>query len=125
MSFVISDIELNKKLEGKEVASAASSLTAFAVKFTDGTGLLLEATGTPESATIDTRFMAADELPTIGDAVCKVEWAWIVSSKVSSVQTVTGSFKFHLAPAGTLTILAQVWQGKLFLSFMPYKAAST
>lgn len=122
MSFVTSDIELNKKLEGKEVAGASSSLTAFAVKFTDGSGLLLQATGTPESATIDCKLMTADELPTIGDAVCKVEWAWIVSSKVSSVQTVTGSFKLNLVPAGTLTILSSVWEGKTFLSFMPYKA---
>ncbi len=123
MSFITNDIELNQKLAGKEVAGAASSLTAFAVRFSDGTGLLLEATGTPESAEIVTRMMPADELPKIGDAVCKVEWAWIVDSKIESIQSVKGSFKFNLVPAGPLTIQSQPWQGKPFLSFMPYQGA--
>lgn len=123
MSFIAKDIELNQKLAGKEVKSAASNLTGFAVKFADGTGLLLEATGTPESAEIATRMMPADELPDIGDAICKVEWSWIVSSKIESIQSVKGSFKFNFAPAGPLTVQSQNWQGKLFLSFMPYQGS--
>src|SRR6185295_18952023 len=120
MSFIAKDLELSQKLKDKVIAGASSSLTMFAIKFEDGTGLLLEVGGTPEGPLVESRLMPADELPSIGDAVCKVEWAWIVSSKVESVQSVSGSFKFNLVPAGNLNILAQVYQGKLFLSFMPY-----
>ena len=123
MSFIANDIELTQKLKEKVVASAASSLTAFAVKFEDGTGLLVEVSGTIDAPQIESRLLPADELPTIGDAVCKVEWAWITSSRVESISTVAGSIKINLAPAGTLTVMAQVWQGSLFLSFMPYKGS--
>jgi len=123
MSFILNDIELNKQLKEKVVVDATSNLTSFAVKFADGSGLLLEAAGTPDSPKIEAKMMPAIELPSIGDAVCKVEWAWICDSKIESVQTVTGSFKFNFAPAGPLTILSQVWKGSLFLSFMPYKGS--
>ncbi len=123
MSFIANDIELSQKLTGKVIESAASNLTSFAVKFEDGSGLLLQVAGAPGEAKITSTLMPASELPSIGDAVCKVEWAWIVSSKVVSINTVTGSFEFHLEPAGKLTILAQVYQGSLFLSFMPYKGS--
>lgn len=121
MSFIADDIELNQKVKGKVVAGAASCLTMFTLTFEDGTGMLVEAAGDPHNPKIGTRLMPADELPSIGDAVCKVEWAWIANSKIELVQTVTGSIKFELAPAGPLTIMAQVWNGSLFLSFMPYK----
>lgn len=121
MSFIANDLVLNQKLKDKVIAGAASSLTAFAVKFEDGTGLLIEASGTPDNPQIETKLMSADELPSIGDAICKIEWAWIVSSKVESVSSVTGSIKFNLVPAGALSVLAQVWKGSLFLSFLPYK----
>lgn len=121
MSFIANDLELSQKLKDKVIASATSSLTAFAVKFEDGTGLLIEVDGTPDNPLIETKLMSADELPNIGDAVCKVEWAWIVSSKIDSITRLAGSIKMNLLPAGPLTILAQVWKGSLFLSFMPYR----
>ncbi len=121
MSFIADDIELNQKLKGKIIASAASSLTDFAVKFEDGTGLLCHVNNNPDSTNITTSLISADELPEIGDAICKVEWAWIASSKVESLTKVSGSIKFQLNPAGELTILAQLWKGSPFLAFMPYK----
>lgn len=123
MSFILNDIELNKQLKDKVVAAASSNLTSFALKFADESGLLLEVAGTPDRPRIEAKMMPASELPVIGDAVCKVEWAWICDSKIESVQTVIGSFKFEFSPAGPLTILSQVWKGSLFLSFMPYKGS--
>jgi hypothetical protein len=124
MSFIADDIELNSKIKGKTIEGAASSLTMFTLNFDDGSGMLVQVTGDPTNPQIHSQLMSADELPSIGDAVCKIEWAWIVSSKIESVQNITGSIKFQLAPAGPLTVMAQVWNGSLFLSFMPYKAAS-
>ncbi len=123
MSFITDDIELNQKVKGKTIAGAASSLTMFTLAFEDGSGMLIQVAGDPTNPQIHSQLMQADELPSIGDAVCKVEWAWIVSSKIETVQNITGSIKFELSPAGPLTIMAQVWNGSLFLSFMPYKAS--
>lgn len=125
MSFIANDIELNQKLKGKVVASASSSLSMFAVKFADGSGLLIESAGTPDNPLAEAKIVPADELPSIGDAVCKVEWDWITESKIESVHTMTGSVKIILDPAGPLSILAQVWKGSLFLSFMPYKGSES
>ena len=123
MSFITDDLELNSKVKGKTIAGASSSLTMFTLKFEDGTGMLIQASGDPTSPQINTQLMPADQLPSIGDAVCKIEWAWVVSSTIENVQNVTGSIKLQLAPAGPLTIMAQVWNGSLFLSFMPYKGS--
>ncbi len=123
MSFIAKDLELSQKLTGKVVAGATSSLTMFALKFEDGTGLLLQTAGDPENPLIETTIMPAEELPSIGDAVCKVEWAWIVSSRVESVHSVSGSIKFQLAPAGELAVQANLWKGSPFLSFIPYKGS--
>lgn len=123
MSFISQDIELNQQLKGKRIAKAQSSLTSLAIGFEDGSGILLQAFGTADNPEIQTRIMPSAELPSIGDAVCKIEWAWIASSKIESVTSTGDSVKFNLNPAGTLTVMAQVWQGSLFLSFAPYKAA--
>ncbi len=121
MSFIADDMQLNQKLRSKVIASAASSLTQFAIKFEDGTGLLCEVSDGAQNSDIITRLMPADELPEIGDAICKVEWAWISSSKVESITKVSGNIEFQLSPAGKLNVLAQLWKGSPFLAFMPYK----
>jgi hypothetical protein len=119
MSFIARDLELNEKLKGKVVSAASSNLTMFTLKFEDGTGLFIEVAGTPDSPRLESRLLAADDLPAIGDSVSKVEWAWMTSSKVKSVQSVIGSFEINLAPAGKLSILSEVSKGSLFLSFIP------
>ncbi len=123
-SFLENDVELNKVLTGKVIASASSSLTFFAVKFTDGSGVLLESVGTPDSLTVRHTLMSADELPQIDEAVCKVDWGWITESTIKSVRTTIGSFKFMLEPAEDLLVTAMIWEQKPFLGFKPYQAST-
>lgn len=120
-SFLEDDLKLNKELQGKVVASASSSLTMFAVKFDDGSGILLESIGMPDSVSVKHTLMPADQLPSIDEAVCKVDWSWIAASKIQSVRTTIGSFKFMFDPAEDLLIAAMVWDQKPFLSFKPYQ----
>lgn len=124
MSLTEKYLELNRNLKGKKVVAAASELTAFSLSFDDGSGLLLLAEKLSDRYDIDARIMPSHELPQIGDAICKVEWAWIASSTIESIQCLPGSFKINFSPAGPLTISAQLWQGKAFLAFQPYKASS-
>jgi len=123
MSFLSNDIELNQKIKGKVIASASSDLKTFAMKFEDGTGLLVEAGFDPQNPLINLRLVMEDSIPNIGDAVCKVSWGWITASAIESASTVLGAIEFRLSPAGPLAIRAQVYQGSTFLSFMPYKGA--
>lgn len=124
MSLTEKYLGLNQKLQGKLIASAASELTAFTLKFEDGSGLLLQVLSLPDTNDIDAQIMPAEELPEIGDAVCKIEWAWIKGAKIESIVCVPGSFKLILDPVGPLTIASQLWQGKAFLSFQPYRAST-
>jgi hypothetical protein len=120
MSFIAKDLELNQKLKGKVVASAASNRSMFALKFEDGTGLLVEVMGTREGPLVETRLMPAEELPRIGDDFSKIEWSWMASSRLESVRTVIGALDLNLDPSGKLSILGEVSdQGSLFLSFIP------
>lgn len=110
------------QVRGKVVASATSELKMFAVKFEDGTGLLLEAAGSSSAPAVTARLLEASELPADTDAVCKVDWSWIQNSKIADTKVGTGSVTFSLEPAGPLQIAVQVWQGSPFLAFSPWKA---
>jgi hypothetical protein len=123
MSFLSNDFELNQKIKGKVIASATSDLKTFAIKFEDGTGLLVEAAGDVQNPLINLRLVLEENMPLIGDAVCKVSWGWITASTIESASTVLGGIEFRLAPAGPLAVRTMVYQGSTFLSFMPYKGA--
>lgn len=107
---------------GKVVASATSELRMFALKFEDGSGLLLEAGGTGTSPAVTVKLVPASELPDDTDAVCKVDWSWIQRSKLAKTSLSASSVTFTLEPAGPLQIAVQVWQGSPFLAFSPWKA---
>lgn len=119
----VNDTELNSNLKDKVVASATSSLKLLAIKFTDGTGLMIEATGTGSAPTISAKPASASELPDDGDAVCKVDWSWIHGSKIANLSSNSGSVRLQLDPAGPLSVAVQVWQGSSFLAFTPWKPA--
>lgn len=108
-------------IRGKVIASATSELKMFAVKFEDGTGLLLEAAGTSVPA-ITAKMLPASELPSDTDAVCKVDWSWIQKAKVADTRMASSAVNFSLDPAGPLQIAVQMWQGSPFLAFSPWKA---
>ncbi len=121
---------------GKRIASATSSLTSFAIKFDDASGIIFEAGETANpgvmspivaatpgamSAIVDARLVNASEVPALEEAVCSVDWSWICGSIVQHVDPENSSVRLKLKPAGPLTIGAAFWQGKPFLSFQPHK----
>ena len=111
-----------EQVRGKVIASATSELKMFAIKFEDGSGLLLEAGGTGSAPAVQAKVVSAAELPSDTDAVCKVDWSWIHKAKVADIRIAPSSFNFSLEPAGPLQVAVQVWQGAPFLAFTPWKS---
>lgn len=125
MTLSASDLELKEALKGKVVQAATSSLKILAITFSDNTGLVLEAVGTGNTPSISSRVVDVKDLPVDSDAVCRVDWNWICSSTVNTLQSSKDSVRFVFEPAGPLTVAVQVWQGSPFLAFTPWKAAGS
>lgn len=111
---------------GKTVTGASSSLGEMAIGL-DGpegpSGVILEAGSEGGAAIVQARLVSVDELPSLAEAVCAVDWSWIEKSVIKNAEPAGSSVKFQLDPAGPLTIGAAFWQGKPFLSFQPYRPA--
>jgi hypothetical protein len=107
---------------GRRVEGATSSLTYFAVTLDGGQGLLAEARAGGEAPTVTVAAVPAAALPTLGDAVCAVDWSWIVGSTIRGGTLGEGRLRLELDPAGPLTVSAATWQNAPFLAFQPYKA---
>jgi hypothetical protein len=106
---------------GKTIVFACSSLTTFTCEFADGHGLVLQAMeGT--APWLSGSVISADDLPKDSDAVCKVDWSWITGSRIAAADIDNSAASFKLDKAGPLKISVQVWQGKPFLAFQPYRA---
>lgn len=111
---------------GAKVVAAFSSLTTFSCELDNGKGLMIEAVdGTMGGAGVRVSVVESGELPREMDAVCRVDWTWIYGSAVKRLATTAGAAKVELSEAGPLTISAQVWQGKPFLAFQPYRPAKS
>ena len=110
------------QVEGRRVEAATSSLTYFAVTLDGGQGLLAEARAGETAPVVTVATTPADALPTLGDAVCAVDWRWIVGSTIRGGSLADGRLRLDLDPAGPLTISAATWQDAPFLAFQPYKA---
>jgi len=120
-------------LSGAMLSSAESSLHSFGLIFSDGRGLLLKAVmeegdsamNLPPDLGIAIEIKAADQMPKLAEAVCSVDWSWIYGSRLlaitsqSSPRGTTVILKFD--PPGPITVSVGAWEGKPFLSFMPYK----
>jgi hypothetical protein len=106
-----------------KVVAAFSSLTTFSCEFSNGKGLVIEAVGEEGTSAVQAKVVEASELPREADAVCKVDWSWIYGSALTRFVTTSGAARLELKDIGPLTIAAQVWQGKPFLSFQPFRAA--
>lgn len=107
---------------GKRVESATSSLTSFAIKFDDNSGVIFDAQDS-SNPTVGARLATAAELPELAEAVCSVDWSWISGSKVANAEAPGSSVRLTLDAAGPLVVGAALWEGKPFLSFQPYKPA--
>lgn len=106
------------KIVGDRIVSAHSSLKNFSLQL-ENSALSLDAVAGPA---ISVRLVDADELSGEKEAVCAVDWSWILQSTVKNVSVQAAAVKLELDPAGPVVIAASNWQGSPFLSFQPYKA---
>jgi hypothetical protein len=112
-------------LVGRRVESASSSLTLFAVALDGGAGLLAEAQQVGDAPVVGVSAPPASALPTLAEAVCAVDWSWIVGSTIRAASLEGGQLRLDLDPAGPLTVSAAIWQQAPFLAFQPYRPART
>jgi hypothetical protein len=110
---------------GRRVEGASSSLTLFALALDAGAGLLAEARQVAEAPVVGIATPAASALPALAEAVCAVDWGWIVGSSIRRASLEGGQLRLELEPAGPLTVSAALWQGAPFLAFQPYRPAKT
>ncbi|MBX9666477.1 MAG: hypothetical protein K2X93_02615 [Candidatus Obscuribacterales bacterium] len=114
--------EALKAIIGKKVTEASSSLTGFAIKFDDLTGVMFDAVQ-PTSPFVAAKVVDASQLPRLEEAVCTVDWTWISGATIEDAKDAGASVKLQFNPVGPLTIGSALWEGKPFLSFQPYKPA--
>jgi hypothetical protein len=122
-----SGTEAAKAASGETIASCASALDLFCFWFKSGEGLVLKAEkdddGIVDEINIGIYALSADAMPRPGQAVCSVDWSWIYGKEIlsldkSNVPSPTVKLKLDNV---TITVSVGIWQGKPFLSFMPYK----
>lgn len=112
------------ELVGSKIVRANSTLNQLAVELSGDKCLFLDVKFESESGevSIEPSIAQSSNFPSHGDAVCKVDWSWIYGAELAEIRPGIEQFKLILSPQGPITVSAGVWQGKPFLSFMPYKA---
>ncbi len=108
---------------GQAVSFAESSLNTLAIGLDDGQVILISAIEDDGEPIANVALVEQSKVPQLNEAVCRVDWSWIVASKVLSLAVEENKVRLQLNPAGLLTVTAAVWQGKPFLGFQPYKPA--
>jgi hypothetical protein len=111
-------------LRGERVAAASSSLTEFAVAFASGRGLLATADRDGTAVLVRATLRPAAALPRLAEAVCAVDWGWIVGSTVRAIHLDGSQLRLDLDPAGPLSVSTALWQDNPFLAFQPYRPVS-
>ncbi len=124
---------IGSELAGATLVSAASSLHSFGLNFADGRGLLLTAAveegdsemSIADELTIDSEIRPVCDMPKLAEAVCSVDWSWIYGAKLIAVSELSGprgkTIVLKFDTVGPITVSVGAWEGKPFLSFMPYK----
>ncbi len=107
---------------GSKVLRASSSLHQFAIELSGDQCLILDAASAESGPSIEPSVGDGSKFPSSGDAVCAVDWSWISGGELKDIKVSCDQIKLILSPQGPVTVSAGVWQGKAFLSFMPYKA---
>lgn len=115
----------NSDLKGQKIIKAQSSLNAFAIYFASGKALLISAVDDELGPDVDFEVKGADSVPEQNEAVCSVDWSWIYGKEVQSVSRGRGgygpSIRMDLGNNLVITTSVGIWDGKAFLSFMPFK----
>ncbi len=106
---------------GTKVVRASSSLHQFAIELSGDHCLILDATAADSEPAIEPSLSDAGQFPSTGDAVCAVDWSWIAGGELTAVTAKSDQVKLTFSPQGPVTVSVGTWQGKPFLSFMPYK----
>lgn len=124
---------ISSELAGATLVSAASSLHSFGLNFADGRGLLLTAAveegdsamNIADELTIDSEIRPVNDMPKLAEAVCSVDWSWICGANLLAVNALSGprgkTIVLKFDTVGPITVSVGAWEGKPFLSFMPYK----
>ncbi len=107
---------------GAKIVRASSSLHQFAIELSGDKCLILDAATGQSGPSIEPLVDDAAKFPSSGDAVCAVDWSWISGGELTAIRAGSDQVKLTLSPQGPITVSVAVWQGKPFLSFMPYKA---
>lgn len=107
-------------LLGQTLVSAQSSLQSFGLIFDNGLGLLLEGVVEEGELAVGWKILSEAEMPRLSEAVCSVDWSWIYGCRVLALDA-GESFRLTFDKVGKITVNVGAWQGKPFLSFMPYK----
>ncbi|MCC6978701.1 MAG: hypothetical protein IT343_10290 [Candidatus Melainabacteria bacterium] len=107
---------------GRKIVRANSTLRQFAVELSDQACLILDAETDVSGPTINPQVAGSDLFPRDGDAVCAVDWSWIKGAELTDIAVSAQKVRLTLSPQGPVTISVGTWQGKPFLSFMPYQA---
>ncbi len=130
---ITSPRNISSELAGASLVSAASSLHSFGLNFADGRGLLLTAAveegdsamSIADELTIDSEIRPVIDMPKLAEAVCSVDWSWIYGAKLLAVSSLSGprgkTIVLKFDTVGPITVSVGAWEGKPFLSFMPYK----
>jgi|JI6StandDraft_1071083.scaffolds.fasta_scaffold00026_45 hypothetical protein len=130
---ITSPSNISSELAGATLVSAASSLHSFGLNFADGRGLLLTAAveegdsemSIADELTIDSVIRPVSDMPKLAEAVCSVDWSWIYGAKLLVVSALSGprgkTIVLKFDTVGPITVSVGAWEGKPFLSFMPYK----
>jgi hypothetical protein len=130
---ITSPSNISSELAGATLVSAASSLHSFGLNFADGRGLLLTAAveegdsamNIADELTIDSEIRPVSDMPKLAEAVCSVDWSWIYGAKLLAVNSLSGprgkTIVLKFDTVGPITVSVGAWEGKPFLSFMPYK----
>lgn len=120
-------------LQNCTLVSAASSLNSFGLNFSDGRGLLITASvekgdskmNLADELSIDAEIRGESDMPKLSEAVCSVDWSWLYQQKVVDIKRTSGprgaTLVVRFDQAGPITVSVGAWEGKPFLSFMPYK----
>jgi hypothetical protein len=133
MANLTSVSNISGELAGATLATAASSLHSFGLNFADGRGLLLTASveegdskmNIADELSIDSAIKPVSDMPKLAEAVCSGDWSWIYGAKLLSVRALNGprgkTIVLQFDTVGPITVSVGAWEGKPFLSFMPYK----
>jgi|SRR5215470_7897844 len=113
--------ELLAELVGEQIRAAKSSLTCFAVAVGETGGLLVEAAGDSQAPRVSITLCQAQALPQLSEAVCTVDWSWIVGSTIRAVWLTSSQIHLDLDPVGPLDVSALVWNRAPFLAFRPFQ----